>query len=179
MRKIKLFSFLLFICFFIIVSCNNSNPRTLTKESYERFVQNPPPNQEKLQVGTFNGCVHIPATGFVQKLMVGFEITGESCSITINEGNTITVSFLGDVVTSLVSASTEQYNTDIFIGELKNNQVLIVQHHQGGVNSVTQTIYDQNGTVVYGQSGQGDYIKECHFGMTTSEKIAGKKNCGK
>ncbi len=179
MRKIKLFSFLLFICFFIIVSCNSPTSQNLTKENYKQFVQNPLPNQEKLTVGTLYGCVHIPATGFVQKLMVGFERTGESCSITINEGNTITVSFLGDVATSLVSTSTQQHNTDTFIGELENNQVLIVQHHQGEVTSVTQTIYDNNDNIVYGKSGQGDYIKECHFGMTTSEKLAGKKNCGK
>ena len=84
-----------------------------------------------------------------------------------------------DVVTSVVSTSTGQYRTDIFIGELGNNQVIIVQHHQGMVVSVTQTVYDKKGNVVYGKSGQGEYIKECHLGMTTSEKLAGKKNCGK
>ena len=104
---------------------------------------------------------------------------GESCSVTVGENNTVKVSFLGDVVTSVVSTSTGQHRTDIFIGELENNQVIIVQHHQGVVISVTQTVYDQKGNVVYGKSGQGEYIKECHFGMTTSEKLAGKKNCGK
>ena len=110
--------------------------------------------------------------------MVGFETTGESCSVTVNRDNTVRVSFLGDAVIPVVSTSTERYPTDIFIGELGNDQVLIVQHHRGDVVGITQTVYDENGDVVYGRSGVGEFIRECSLGMTASEKLAGKKNCG-
>ena len=178
MKKIKFIVYFLPI-FFFITNCGSSAPQSLTKENNKKFLENPPQNQEQLKTGTFDGCVHVPATGFIQRIMVGFKRTGESCSVTVSEGNTVKISFLGDVVTPVVSTSTDQYRTDTFIGELENNQVIIIQHHQGEIGSVTQTVYDQNGDVVYGKSGQGDYIKECHFGMTTSEKLAGKKICGK
>ena len=99
--------------------------------------------------------------------------------MTVRKNNNIEVSFIGDIVTPVVSTSTNQYQTDIFIGELGNDEVLVVQHYQGEVVSVTETIYDEKGHVVYGKSRQGDPIKECHFGMTTSEKLAGHKICGK
>ena len=165
--------------FFFIASCSGSAAPFLTKENTKQLLQNPPQNQEQLKTGTFNGCVHVPATDFIQKMMVGFKTTGETCSVTVGENNTVKISFLGDAIVSLVSTSTNQYRTDTFIGELENNQVIIVQHHQGEVVSVTQTVYDKKGDVVYGKSGQGDYIKACNLGMTTSEKLAGKKSCGK
>ena len=178
MKKVKFILCFLPI-FFFITNCGGSAVQPLTKENNKKLLQNPPQNQEQLKIGTFYGCVHVPATGFIQRIMVGFKITGEFCSVTVSEGNTVKISFLGDVVIPVVSTSTDQYRTDTFIGELENNQVIIVQHHQGEMGSVTQTVYDQNGDVVYGKYGQGEYIKECHFGMTTSEKLAGKKNCGK
>ena len=178
MGKAKIISFFL-PGFFFIASCGGSAAQFLTKENIKQQLKNPPQNQEQLKTGTFNGCVHVPATAFIQKMMVGFKITGETCSVTVGENNTVEISFLGDVIISLVSTSNNQHRTDTFIGELENNQVIIVQHHQGEVVSVTQTVYDKKGDVVYGKSGQGDYIKECHLGMTTSEKLAGKKKCGK
>ena len=151
----------------------------LTRENTEKLLENPPQNQETLKTGTFDGCVLVPATAFIQKIIGTFKITGETCSVTVSEGNAVEVSFLGDAVVSVVSTSTDQIRTDIFIGELENDQVLIVQHHQREVISVTQTIYDKKGHIVYGKNGQGDSIKECLLGMTTSERAAGKKNCGK
>ena len=171
------FPYLLF--FTINCSSSSAQPPFLTKEHNEQLLNNPLPNQEKLNTGTLHGCVHVPATNFVQKHTVGFKRTGESCSITIHENNTVQVSFLGDARIPIVSTSTDQYKTDTFIGELKNGQVLIVQHHQGEVVSVTHTIYDPDGVVVYGKSGKGDYIKECHFMMTTAEKQAGRKDCSR
>ena len=79
----------------------------------------------------------------------------------------------------MVSTSTEGFVTDIFVGELGNDEVLIVQHHQGEVVSITQTIYDENGDVVYGRSGVGEFIRECHFAMTSSERSVGSKSCSK
>lgn len=178
MEKIKFISIFLPV-FFFTVSCGGSAVQPLTKESNKKLLEKPPQNQEKLKTGTFHGCVHIPAKSVFQRMMGGFERTGETCSVTVDENNSVEVSFLGDIVISVVSTSTDQYRTDTFIGELENDQVLIVQHHRGEVMSVTHTIYDKKGNVVYGKSGQGEYIKECHFGMTTSEKSAGKKSCGK
>ena len=177
-EKVKVISFFLAV-FFFIANCGGSAVQPLTRENNRKLLENPPQNQEQLQTGTFYGCVHVPATDFIQRIMLGFERTGETCSVTVAEDNTVEVSFLEEIVIPVVSTSNSQYRTDIFIGELANNQVLIVQHHQGEVVSVTQTIYDKNDVVVYGKSGQGDSIKECHFGMTTSERLAGKKNCGK
>ena len=178
MSKIK-FTLISICCFLFVISCHGSAVQPLTKTYIKNLLQNPPQNQKKLKAETLNGCVHIPATSFIQRIMVGFEITGESCAITVDQNNTVQVSFLGDPVIPVVSTSTDKYRTDIYVGELENNQILIVQHHQGKVVSVTQTIYDENDNVVYGQSGEGEYIKECLFTMTTTEKQSGKKNCGK
>ena len=178
MRKAGINFFFLFV-FLFSVGCSNSIEGSLTKESNRRLFANPDQNQEQLRTGTFYGCVSIPARNRIQKLLVGFEITGENCSVTVNEDNIVNVNFLGDVDVPVFSTSAGEHRTDIFIGELENNQVLIVQHHEGEVVSVTQTIYDQNDVVVYGKFGQGDYIKECMFAMTTSERLAGEKNCGK
>ena len=167
-------------CIFVFATiCHSAAEQPLTKGYVRRLLSNPPRHQEKLRPGTLHGCVHIPARGFFQRLMVGFEITGESCSITVSQDNTAKVSFLGDDAISLVSTSTERYLTDIFVGELGNEQVLIVQHHRGEVVSVTQTVYDKNGDVVYGRSGVGEFLRECNFGMTTSERLAGRKRCKK
>jgi len=78
-----------------------------------------------------------------------------------------------------VSVSINQHRTDIFIGELETDQVLVVQHHQSVVVSVTQTVYGQKDHVVYGKSGQDYYIKSCHLGKTASEKLAGREMCEK
>ena len=122
--------------------------------------------------------MHRPATSFIQRAMVGFETTGEICSIKVNEDNTIEVSFLEDTAISLVSINIDKINA--FVGKLKNGQVLVVEHYQGEINSVTQTIYDESGNLVYGKSKNSEYIKECgFFPLTSSEKLTGEKNCGK
>ena len=180
MRRIKAVSFVLPILLFTINCSGSGSPiQPLTRENNRNLFKNPAQNQKQLKLGTLYGCVHVPATGFIQNLMVGFEKTGESCSITISENNMIQVSFLGDNVIPIVSTSTDQHRTDTFIGELDNNQPLIVQHQRGEVVSVTQTIYDENGDVVYGKSGKGQWIKSCNLTMTTSERLAGKKDCRK
>ena len=178
MSKIRyIYSFLVTV--FFIAGCSSSAVQPLTKEGVHTLLQNPPQNQEKLKTGTIYGCVHLPAKNKLLKYLGDFEKTGESCSITVNEDNTVRVSFLGDVTISLFSTSADGIRTDTFVGELDSNQVLIVQHHQGEVVSVTQTIYDQNGDVVYGKFGEGKSIKSCNLMMTTSERAAGKKDCGK
>ncbi len=178
MKKMKFVS--ISACFLLLVMvCQSTAAQPLNKSYLQGLLSNPPRHQEKLKPGTRHGCVHIPARGFIQRLMVGFEVTGENCSVTVNRDNTVAVSFLGDAVIPLVSTSTEQRRNDIFVGGLEKDQVLIVQHHRGEVVSLTQTVYDESGDVVYGRSGNGDYIRECHFGMTTSERLAGRKKCKK
>ena len=151
----------------------------LTKSRVQDLLRNPSQDQEKLTAGIFSGCVLVPATGFIQKLTVGVELTGETCSMSVNRNNTVRVDFLENTIIPVVSTSTEQVQTDTFIGQLKNNQLLIVQHYQGTAMSITQTIYDEGDTVVYGKSGQGDFIKACDFQRTSSEMSAGQKNCKK
>lgn len=163
----------LYLCAFLMTSCVHSadHPR--------RFYQSAPQNPNTLAPGTYDGCVLVPATDFVQRLMVGFALTGETCSVTVGPNNSIRVDFLGGVEIPLRSTSTERAQTDTFVGELGNDQALIVQHHQGRVVSVTQTIRDGAGGVVYGKSGRGDYIKACDLNMSTAERIAGRKICQK
>jgi len=183
----KLTLMILCFCAFFTGSCDHSEqplasrskPPPLTKNNVRQLLQNPSQNRNKLEPGTFKGCVLIPATDPIQKRMVGFQLTGETCSATVGPNNSIRVDFLGNIDIPLASTSTEQIQTDTFVGELENNQVLIVQYHQGQVVSVTQTIYDNNDDVVYGKFGNGDFIKECSFSMTTAERAAGQKNCTK
>ena len=174
MLRKSVFIFLIFSI--VIVGCPSPVTQALTKQYVKNLFKNPPQRSFQLQEETYKGCVHIPARGLGQRLAVGFERTGESCSIVVGQNNTVTVSFVNDRSIPLVSTRFGRY-TDIFVGDLGNDQLLIIQHHQGQVISVTQTVYDKNGHVVYGQSGKGTYIKECHLGMSTSEKLAGKRSC--
>ena len=178
MKKTGLISIFAPVFLFGIIGTSNAE-QPLTRSYLQQLLSNPSQNREKLKAGTYQGCVHIPTTGFMQRRMVGFGRTGEGCSVTVNRNNAVRVSFLGESIIPIVSTGTPRYRTDIFVGELENGQVLIVQHHRGEVVSVTQTVYDDQGAVVYGRSGEGDYIMACSFGMTTSERRAGSKRCGK
>ena len=173
MEKIKFIS--VFLCIFPVTeSCSTAaNRPVLTRESNRALLNNPPQNQETLKTGTFHGCVHIPATNLIQRAAVGFESTGETCSVTVSANNVIQVSFIGNTTIPVVSTSTAQLPTDLFIGELDNNQVIKVQHHQNEVVAVTQTTYDENGNV---NQGQSNYIKECHIGLSTAPRLSGQ-NC--
>ena len=138
-------------------------------------VVNSPLDEESLSPGKLHGCVLVPAKGVIQRLVTGFEGTGESCSVTVRTDNTVQVSFLGDSVVRLVS--TGEGSADVLVGRLGNGQVLVVQHHRGEVVSVTQTVYDREGDLVYGRSGSGEFIRECNLGMTSAERLAGRKDC--
>jgi len=183
MNKIKLILCSLPV-FFFTTNCTNSSAHPITRESYKEILANPPQNQIRLNIGTFHGCVLVPATNFIQKIVLGFESTGESCSVTVSAGNNVEVSFIRNVVTSVIPVmGPNQYPTDTLMGELANGQVLIVQYsQQGNVTGITQTIYDNNDHVVYGVSGKGDSIKSCHIGYGNrgaSGKSAGPQNCRK
>ena len=151
-------------CIFVSVSSCESKKNygvSLTKDAVKQRLASPPQNREILITGTYPGCVSVPATDWIQKTMVGFEFTGETCSLTVHPNNIVSLSFLGNKQIPVVSTSTSVIATDIFVGELGDDEALIVQHHQGRVVSATQTIYDKNNNLVYGLSGDGDSIKEC------------------
>lgn len=163
-----------------MASCPGPVRQPLTKAYVKNLFKNPPSNQITLQEKTYKGCVYIPGSNPIQRVMVGSESTGESCSITVGQKNTVTVSFLGNKQIPLFSTSGgNRWHFDIFAGDLGENQVLIIQHHQGQVFEVIQTVYDKNDYVVYGPSGEGTYIKGCRLGMTTSERLSGKLYCEK
>ena len=171
--------FFLIFCFIILTGCVNSTASEsngsifpLTRNKIKNLLENPPTRSEKLEEETISGCVSVPARGFFQRLFVGLESTGESCSITIHSSNKISVDFLRQKNIQLISTSQPDIPTDTFVAELDNGQVLIVQQVRGRVVSVTQTIYDSQGTVVYQNSGKGEFIKECQPYMTDSEKRA-------
>ena len=169
---------LMAICMFVFVTvCESVAAQKLDKDHVRQLLSSPPQIQGKLRPGTLHGCVLIPARGFIQRLMVGIESSGETCSVTVNRDNTVVIDFLGDSAIPIVTTSKRNRPTDTFVGALGNNQVLIVQHHRGEVVSVTQTVYDNNGDVVYGRSGVGEFIRECRLSMTSSEKLAGKMKC--
>ena len=173
--------FFLILFFIILNGCANSTASEsnnsmfpLTRNKIKNLLENPPTRFEKLEEETISGCVSVPARGFFQKLFVGLESTGESCSITIHPNNKISVNFLSQKNIPLISTSQPGIPTDTFVAELDNGQVLIVQQVKGRVVSVTQTIYDSQGTVVYQNSGEGDFIRECQPYMTNSEKRDGQ-----
>ena len=155
----------IFVMFFttFVFSCTTRN--NMTREYVQNILQNPPPAEyvENLVEETRYGCVAVPATSFWQRLMVGLTFTEESCSVIVQPNNTVVVSFLGSKAIPVVSINKNNFYADIFLTELGNNQVLIVQHQRGRVVSVTQTIYDEENNVVYGNSGKGDFIRECHI----------------
>ena len=164
------------LCCFIVVTSNCSgknDPLPLTKEHINETVSQGSKSNLTLPTGTHKGCVTVPGS-FIQRTMVGFQFTGEECSFTISANNHVTVSFLGDTAFPVFSTGPRRYPEDVYVAELENNQLLVVQHNtQGSFITVTQTVYDRNNMAVYDQHGEGSYIKKC-FPMRPPAKC-GKK----
>ena len=165
-RFIKLISFIIYLIFFTS-HCTSSSASSLTRQYIQEVINNPSSSSLQLIAGTYQGCESIPARNFIQRKMVGFEFTGETCFITVNDNQTVSVSFIGNNSYPVFPLGRQ---SDTFVGNINNNEVLIVQHHSGKVVSVTQTQYDNNDNLIYGKSGQGDYIKECLIGQLKSCK---------
>ena len=120
-RKIQFISILWPIIFFT-ANCGVSPPppKPLTKENTKQLMGSSPQSSEQLKTGTFYGCVNVPAKDPIQKQIVGFETTGETCTVAVAENNTVEISFLGaDDAIPVFSTSTAQCNTDTFVGELE------------------------------------------------------------
>ena len=145
-----------------------------TASSAEQTTRQTPSRVPELKTGTYHGCESVPSNKFFQRLFLGFEFTGESCSVTVVSGNNVTVSCIEDEIVSLAPYPAPDGNSysDVFIGELNNSNVLVVQHaFSGHVRSVTQTIRDSNGILVYGRSGKGDMIKECVIHQDNQQRL--------
>ena len=150
---------------------------TSTASRAERTTRQTPSQVPDLRIRTYHGCESVPAQAALQRLFVGFELTGESCSVAVVAGNSVRVSFMDDDIVPLspYPSPDGNFNSDILIGELENSDVLIVQHDfNGHVYSVTQTIRDSSGALVYGRSGSGDYIKECLVHQENRPRTCGR-----
>ena len=161
----------IFFLFFIFSSCDAFSPRagyTLTKDGIQKMN----PKEVHLTAKTYYGCVSVPAKDRLKKYWVGFDLIGETCSVIVNKDKTVSVSFAPKKNISLVGKK----QMDTYFGDLRENQVLVVQHDgRGSVVSVTWTGYTSKGVLNYGVHGDGDYIKECAF-ISLSSKICKKSN---
>ena len=148
----------------------------LTRDRIQKVLRKTPdPNGLQLQPETLHGCISTPPKSFIQRLLVGERFTGEACTLTVKPNNTISADFLGNIDIPLADTSTKSYSTDIFLNQIQDNEVIIVQQKQGRVVSFTHTVYDSNGYVVFGGYGKGDFIKACVLNV---EEAIGKNNCG-
>ena len=152
-------------------------PPRLTKSRVQEFLKATSSPQQTLKIETAYGCVTQPAESKWQNMWVGFEFTGDICTVTVGPNNQVSVSFIGDSFIPVKSTSTSKYRTDLFVGALSNNQVLLVQYlPDGRVISVTQTVYNQQNQVVYGDV-EGDHIKECLLDRELSRRTNKDRSC--
>ena len=178
-----------FLCFSLFaIGCGNKNP--LTRKNIRKLLSNPPRNQERLIPETLYGCLRRPSDrrsrrdrdrrsalnripgGFSgQGGVGGFDSGGDSCSVTVVRDDTIEVDFLGNVypITVVGLGNNEEYD-DILVGEVGSNELIVVEHRRGRVESVTHTEYDRDDEVIYGRSGQGEYIQECDLDIRDDDR---------
>ena len=148
---------ILFISVLFFACGGQSSPSSLTRAHIQSLLKNPSSGDLRLREGRIQGYVSVPAKGFIQRIMVGSRATGENCSVEVrsgNPGNKITVSFLGSSFYDLV----ELKPYPLFAAEIGGREVLIVQHSNNQVVSVTQTFYSEGGRIHY---PGGSYIREC------------------
>ena len=153
------------VLFCIIVLTNNcsgikSEP-SLTRTDVQRVINHSPQSNPVLPTGTHKGCVTVPGSA-IQRAMVGFKFTGEECSFSISSSNKVSVSFLGNTNIQVHSTGPARYPEDVYIAELDNNQLLVIQHNtHGSFITATLTAYDKKNNVIYGNQGNGSYVKRC------------------
>ena len=145
------------VCFGLgfMESCSSNQP--ITQSYIQQVTQKPSTLPQELKQTTHNGCEVVPATGNKPQFE-GQEYTGETCSIKINSNEKIEASFLN---VEPLSLSLLEGNSDTFITQINNNEVLLLQIHKSQVVSATQTGYDKNNHLNYGLSGKGKFIKAC------------------
>ena len=147
---------LIAFCTGFIGNCSSRQP--LTQSYIQQIIQNSSALPQGLEK-TYNGCEVVPATGNKPQFE-GQEFTGQTCFVKIHSDEKVEVSFLGAKTYSL---SLLEENSDSFVTEINEDEVLIVQvhFHKKQILSVTHTNYDSNNHLNYGNSGEGQFIKAC------------------
>ena len=142
---------------------------SFTKEHIRHIIESRSHSGPTLSAETYRGCETVPATG-TKPQFEGTEFTGQPCSVTIHpqeavhstahRSQSVEVSFISGPValTTLL-----ERGSDTFVTLLNENEVLLIQHRNGRVISVTQTGYDNKGHLNYGLSGDGNFIKSCRL----------------
>ena len=135
---------------------SNARPNDLTRQNLTRLLQNPPTAKSVLVPGSYTGCEHLPTPDPTSSYS-GIEVTGKSCEVTVKEDGRVAVNFLSEDVLVVFLAG-----SDTYLGEFRNGGVLVVQSDRSDRPIyVTQTTYDANGEIIYGLSGEGDFIRAC------------------
>ena len=133
----------------------------LTKTDVQKAINQSPQSNLILPTGTHKGCVTVPG-GAIQRAMVGSKFTGEQCSFKISSSNKVSVSFLDNTNIQVFSTGPARYPEDVYVAELENDQLLVIQHNtHGSFITATLTTYDNNDNAIYGHQGNGSYIKRC------------------
>ena len=134
----------------------DAGPNDLTKQSLTRLLQNPLAARSVLVPGSYTGCEHLPTPDPTSSYS-GIEVTGKSCEVTVKEDGRVAVNFLSEDVLVVFLAG-----SDTHLGEFRNGGVLAVQSDRSDRPIyVTQTTYDANEEIIYGLSGEGDFIRAC------------------
>lgn len=134
----------------------DAGPNDLTKQNLTRLLQNPLAARSVLVPGSYTGCEHLPTPDPTSSYS-GIEVTGKSCEVTVKVDGRVAVNFLSEDVLVVFLAG-----SDTHLGEFRNGGVLAVQSDRSNRPIyVTQTTYDANGEIIYGLSGQGDFIRAC------------------
>ncbi len=135
---------------------------SLTRADVQNAINQSTQSSLVLPMGTHKGCVTVPG-GVIQRAMVGFRFTGEPCSFEIGSSNNVSVSFLGNTNIQVFSTGPARYPEDVYVAELENDQLLVMQHNtHGNFVTATLTTYDKNNNAIYGGQGIRSYIKQCY-----------------
>lgn len=136
-------------CLFVAGGCQSAVPPSLklVRENIEPLLKNPQNSTRFLLPGTYRGCEQVQVEDPTSSIP-GVEVTGKSCHLRLKKTGKAFLSFLSEEVQTVAFK-----NTDIYIGELKNGELLIIQYgrdkHPIHAN---HTAYDSKGHVIYGLS---------------------------
>lgn len=160
-----------------VMSCHSSTSSnssfTLTKSRIQNTEKSNTSQREILKQETIYGCVQVPQEVTWRNMWVRAKFTGEICSATIGPGNTVSVSFVEEGFVTVKQIN----DKDILIGSLQNDQVLVAQYFPNGqLISVTQTVYNKNNQLVYGNV-EGEFIKECIFNREENRRHNKNRSC--
>ena len=103
---------------------------------------------------TYRGCEYVSAPeGSLQQKFVGFQSTGNSCSIAVESRNKVSVDFIEEKNIPL-TALPASAQSDIHFAILQNIPgVLVVQFRRNQVTSFSYSHFDKQGTLIYGLNG--------------------------